>query len=370
MRPTSCPPIRPRSRPHRTARLALALVALAGAGRAAQPAPGLEAAAALLPYRPEVSVSGIIRCWGDNQMALLLRRWETGFRRFEPGVCFADLLKGTASAQAGLATNQADLALMGRQVYTYETYGIYRRSLLLPVEIAVATGSFDVPHKSYALAVFVRRDNPLHQLTLAQLDGIFGAARTGGWQGLKWNRAAARGADRDLRTWGQLGLGGAWAGRPIHVYGPPGIYPGGTSFFQARVLGGADTWNPALREFVDPAKMIAALSADPDGIAYTGMGYRTPEVKALPIAEQPDGPYVAPTRATVADRTYPLSRLVYIYFAPDRPNGDPASPGSRPEIREFLRYVLSREGQADVAAEGDYLPLTPAVVRAQLEKLE
>ncbi len=259
---------------------------------------------------------------------------------------------------------------VGRQIYTYEFYGVYRRSLLLPVEIAVATGSLDVPGKSFALAVFVHRDNPLGTLTLTQLDGIFGAQRDGGWEGLNWRKESARGPEKNLRTWGQLGLTSAWADQPIHLYGPPGIFPGGQSFFQRRVLGGGDTWAEGLREFEDRKQMMAALSRDPLGIAYTGLCYATPETKALALADHAGAPAVAPTRVTVANRSYPLARTVYIYFAPDTPAGDPANPKTDPKVREFLRYVLSRQGQADVAREGDYLPLSPAIANPQLEKLD
>lgn len=321
-------------------------------------------------YRPEQQVTGVLRVWGNDRMAGLLKNWEEGFRRQQPGVFFDDTLKGTASAPFGLFESKADLAAMGRQIYTYEFYGIYRRSLMLPVEIAVATGSFDVPHKSFALTVFVHRDNPLTQLTLAQLDGIYGAQRTGGWQGLSWNRSVARGPEKNIRTWGQLGLTGEWANRPIHVYGPPGIYPGGTSFFQTRVMGGGDTWAEDLREFENRKEMMAALDRDPLGIAYTGMCYQTPNAKALAMAESASGPYVAPTHASVASRAYPLSRLVYLYFAPDQASGEPANPRVDPKVREFLRYVLSRQGQEDVTREGDYLPLTSELVRAQLDVLE
>lgn len=336
---------------------------LAALGRAEERKP-------LPDYRPGQQVTGVLRVWGNDHMAGLLRNWEEGFRRQQPGVCFDDKLKGTASAPFGLFENVADLAAMGRQIHTYEFYGIYRRSLMLPVEIAVATGSFDVPHKSFALTVFVHRDNPLAQLTLAQLDGIYGAQRTGGWQGLAWNRSVARGPEKNIRTWGQLGLTGEWADKPIHVYGPPGIYPGGTSFFQTRVMGGADTWAEDLREYEDRQAMMAALERDPLGMAYTGRCYATPGTKPLALAEAAAGPFVLPNRATVADRTYPLSRLVYLYFAPDQPSGDVANPRVDPKVREFLRYILSRQGQADVQREGDYLPLTPELVRAQLGTLE
>ncbi len=325
--------------------------------------------AALPDYRPRQQVSGVLRSWGNGHMAGLMKNWEEGFHRYQPGVYFTDNLKGTASAPFGLFENVADLALMGREIFTYEYYGIYRRSLMVPVEIAVATGSFDVPHKSFALTVFVHRDNPLGRLTLKQLDGIYGAQRTGGWRGLNWNKAAARGPEGDIRTWGQLGLTGVWADKPIHLYGPPGVYPGGQTYFQARVMGGADTWAEGVREFADRKQMMTALGQDPLGIAYTGMCYRTPQTKPLALAEDAAGPYIAPTKANVASRVYPLSRLVYLCFAPDQPSGEPADPRVDPKVREFLRYILSRQGQADVAREGDYLPLTPALIGAQLKLL-
>ena len=320
-------------------------------------------------YRPQQEVSGVIRSWGSRQMGNLMKRWEAGFRNYQPQVYFEDTLKGTATAQFGLQVNIADLAVSARQIFPYEYYGIYRRSQLVPVEIAVATGSYDVPGKSTALGIFVNRNNPLSGLTLKQLDGIYGDQRTGGWQGLEWVTQVARSAKENIRNWGQLGLTGAWADKPIHVYGPPGLYPGGVSYFQSRVMGGADTWNGNLQEFADRKLMMAALGRDPYGIAYAPMAYETKQVKSLALAETRDSPYVAPTKTTVARRTYPLARLAYIYFAPDRPNGDPADPKVDPKVKEFLRYILSQQGQRDVRREGGFLPLTNEVVREQLEKL-
>ncbi len=319
-------------------------------------------------YQPGAKVSGVIRSWGSPQMAGMLREWQEGFRRYQPEIQFTENLKGTGMAIAGLSEWTADLALMGRQIYTFEYYGVYRRSLLLPVEIEVATGSVDVPGKSCAVAVFVHKDNPLQQLTLEQLDGIYGAQRDGGWQGMKWERAVARGSEKNIRTWGQLGVKGEWADRPIHLYGPPGLYPGGYSFFQRKVLGGADTWAEGLMEFADRQVMMEALSKDPYGIAYTGLCYQTPQTKVLALAENAAGPFLVPTRENVASRAYPLSRPVYIYFSPDTPGGEPAAPD--PKVREFLRYILSRQGQEDVARAGGYQPLTPALVREQLKLLD
>jgi phosphate transport system substrate-binding protein len=323
---------------------------------------------ALPEYKPERQLSGVIRSWGTNRMATLMKYWEQGFRKYQPNVWFVDSLKGTASAQFGLHVNVADLALSGRELFPYEYYGIYRRSQLYPVEIEVATGSHRVRGKSTALGVFVHKDNPLSKLTLKQLDGIYGDQRTGGWQKIEWVESAARSAKDNIRTWGQLGITGEWADKPIHVYGPPGLYPGGVSFFQTRVLGGADTWNESLQEFEDRKLMLEALGKDRYGIAYAAMTYQTPQVKALALAERAGSAFVEPTRANVANRTYPLSRSAYIYFAPDTPTGDRSA--IDPKLKEFLRYILSRQGQKDVLREGDYVPLTPKLVREQLKKLE
>ena len=336
---------------------------LAGQMAAAEPV-------ALPDYRPAEKISGVIRSWGNPHMGGLLTRWQAGFRRYHPDVFFADNLKSTAMAIAGLGENTADLALMGRQIYTFEFYSVYRRSLLLPVEIEVATGSVSVAGKSPALAIFVHRNNPVAQLTLAQLDGIYGAQREGGWQGMKWERTAARDAAKNLRTWGQLGLTGEWADKPIHLYGPPGLAPGGVSFFQSRVMGGADTWAEGVREYADRKAMMEALNQDPYGIAYTALCYQTPQTKVIALAADATAPAVAPTRESVASRAYPLARPVYIYFAPDTPGGEPIDPKVNSGAREFLRYILSRQGQQDVADEGDFLPLSARAIRAQLQKLE
>jgi len=324
---------------------------------------------ALPEYRPTEHATGLLRSWGNPHMAGLMKLWEAGFKHYQPDVQFWDNLKGTSTATSGLSQDMADLALMGRQIFTFEDYSTYRRSLILPIEIEVATGSVDVQYKSFALTVFVHKDNPLSHLTLRQLDGIFGAARDGGWNDMRWNRAVARTAKDNLLVWGQLGLTGEWAHQPIHPYGPPNLYPGGFSFFQKRVLGGSDTAAEALMEYDTPQKLMQALSGDRYGIAYTGLGFRTPATKPVALAESEGQPYVLPTRASVASRTYPLARTVYIYFAPDTPAGQPKA-AVDPKIREFLRYILSRQGQADVVREGAYLPLTAAAVTRNLKHID
>lgn len=331
------------------------------------------ASAQVLPelpdYRPDQQVAGVLRSRGNDQMATLMKRWEQGFRKYQPGIQFADALAGSASGMYGLEMRTADIAVMGRPTNPYERYGSYERSWVYPVEIEVATGSFEAPHKSPAYAILVHKDNPLTQLTLQQLDGVFGAERGGGWNALTWDVKAARTSAGNIRTWGQLGLAGAWADKAIHVYGPPLLGAGSITFFQSKVFHGGDTWNEDLREYADRKQMIADLGKDPYGIAYTALAYRSDQTKPLSIAETSAGPFVQLNRSSVMDRSYPLSRPVYIVYTIDNEKSEIADPRVDPKVREFLRYILSKQGQQDVVRDGAYLPLPPATVKEQLKKL-
>jgi phosphate transport system substrate-binding protein len=324
---------------------------------------------ALPDYRPDQVVSGVLRSRGSDQMAALMKRWEQGFRKYQPGIQFADTLVGSASGLYGLEMRTADVAVMGRPLNPYERYGCYERSWVYPVEIEVATGSFETPHKSPAYAILVHKDNPIAHLTVQQLDGIFGAERNGGWNALTWDVHAARTSSGNIRTWGQLGLQGLWASQPIHVYGPPLLGAGAITLFQSKVFHGGDTWNEDLREYADRKQMVADLGRDPYGIAYAALGYRSSEVKPMPVGETDAGPFIKLTRSSVTDRSYPLARPLYIVYTIDNDRSEIADPRIDPKVREFLRYVLSKQGQREVARDTAYLPLPAAVVREQLERL-
>ena len=326
--------------------------------------------AGLPDYAPQRIVSGTIRCSGNAHMARLLKRWEAGFRTYHRDVRFAESLHGTASGIYGLEMRTADVALMGRAINPFERYGTYERSWTYPVEIEVATGSASRAGDSPALAVFVNAHNPLAKLTLVQLDGVFGAQRGGGWNALSWITAAARPAAENLRRWDQLGVRGPLAHAPIHVYGPPLLGPGTVTFFQARVLHGGAMWNEDLREFPDARSMLAALRRDPAGIAYGPPDARAPGVKMLALAASARGPFVAITPRSVAARAYPLARPVYLDYTIDNERSEIASPRVAPNVREFLRYILSRQGQAQVTRDGAYLALPAAIVARERRLLD
>ncbi len=321
-------------------------------------------------YEPRTKVTGVLRACGNPEMAALMKRWEAGFKRVHPGVQFTEDLKSSASGMYGLDMRTSDLALMGRPIYPYERYGVYERSWVYPQFVEVATGSAQQLKKSPAFAIFVNKANPLARISVRELDRVFGAERAGGWNALTWDTTIARTAKDDIRTWGQLGLKGEWAGKPIHAYGAPRQGAGSITYFQSRVMGGGEIFNESLREYADPARMMAELSRDPQGIAYAPLAYATKDVKAIALGESNAGPYAALTTASVADRSYPLHRPVYVYYTIDDANTEITPTLGDPRVKEFLRYVLSREGQADVASEGSYLPLPASVVREQLKKLD
>ena len=329
-------------------------------------------------YQPEQKVSGVIKNFGSGLNGLL-KSWEDGFRKYNPGIKFDDNLPSSDGAIGGLEAG-ADLAPSGREPVLTEYLSFNETFNCDPLEITVATGAYDVKGRTWAIVIFVNKANPISKLTMKQLDGIFGSERTGGYHGYQWMPQEARSAEENIRTWGQLGLKGEWANRPIQTYGyaPTGM----RNFFELKVFHGGDKWNPNYREYVEsdtkmePAgelgqsvgshRMLEEVAKDKYGIAWSGIGHASnvPGLKAIALASRDGLPYVPPTKATVYDRSYPLARSVYIYL--HRAPGKPVDP----KLKEFLRYVLSREGQQDVARQGEYLPLTEAVVREQLQKLE
>ena len=336
----------------------------------------------LSDYRPETDVSGPIRSLGGT-LGGQYKVWETGFQRYHPGIRFVDTLISSEASIGGLYSGASDLGPSGREAELMDLLPFTETFGYPPLEITVASGAFDPGIKggSGSLAIFVNRENPIAKLTMKQLDGIFGEARTGGLNGTVWSPVNGRSAGDNIRTWGELGLGSDWADKTINTYGY--AYTGMKWFFQTRVFHGGDKWNPTYREYVETEsamvdrknpggksltihQMLADLSDDKYGIGYCPLHYAKgfPRLKAVALAVDERGPYIAPSRDTFQRRTYPLTRSIYIYL-----NRAPGQPVDR-KLREFLRYTLSKQGQEDIATYGRYLPLPAAVAREQLKKLD
>jgi phosphate transport system substrate-binding protein len=310
---------------------------------------------AALPARAGEPLSGVLRIAGNPEMTATVARWSTEFQKQHPGIRVETHLTGSDTGMAALYAGKADVALLGRaptpaEIQAFEWIFHYK-----PLQVEIMTGSVDRPGQSPAPVCFVHRDNPLANLTRAQLDAVFGTAH--------------RLAPVDIRTWGQLGLTGEWADRPIHLYGPDAM-SGTGRFFRHVVLDDSRMMNWAqLTEFSDTdiprvathdagRQILAALAKDRYGLAVAGLGFSNDMIRPLAV----DG--IAATRETVMSRQYFLSRTILACC--NRPPSKPADP----LVAEFLRYVVSREGQQEIAAASAYLPLTASVAAEQAAKLD
>jgi phosphate transport system substrate-binding protein len=328
-------------------------------------------------YQPKEKVLGTLRFWGSNYITdgFLGAYWEAAFKKFQPGVDFDFKMKTTLAAVPSMVFGVSDIGI-GRKITFSEQELFERYKDRPPVEIELATGSYDVPGWQPGYGIVVHKDNPIAQLTMKQLDGIFGAERSGGWEGTSWRPNWARGPEGNIRTWGQLGLKGEWADKPINVYGLNLRYHQATEISDV-ILKGSDKWNEHLRIYANfvsaSGKLERGLSGDLAedryGIAYIAAptvnlgGQGAPaQLKILKIAAG-GGPYVEYALDTLQNRSYPLFSRIYAYI--DKPSGR-----VNPSLLEFLRFVLSQEGQTEIMRDGKYLPLTAEVVQAQLRKLE
>ncbi len=329
------------------------------------PMSGHAQALELLPqYQPEQIVSGTIRLSGhgsfkEDFMGKLVAAWTEGFRRFNPDVQIANHMYGTASAIGALYTDHADIAILGEEISPAAAAAFKRAKHYPALGIEIATGSLDVAFFDYANMIFVHQSNPLSRITIEQADAVFGAEHRRG--------------PRNIRTWGQLGLTGEWARKRIQPYSWKDL--DFSLFLQTVILDGSHRWNNDLKEFAHIRRpdgslyehgeqILDALAADRFGIAISNIRYANPQVKALAIAPHAGKPYYEATTENLISRNYPLTRIIPAFI--DRKPGQPIAP----KVREFLRYVLSRNGQLDIVRHTGYLPLSAELLREQLRKLQ
>ncbi|OHD00063.1 MAG: hypothetical protein A2885_21265 [Sphingopyxis sp. RIFCSPHIGHO2_01_FULL_65_24] len=322
------------------------------------------AAAAMPRYAPAEKVSGDIRLWGHGNRKLpwmhyLVDQWAEDFQRFHPEARLETHLYGTSSGIPALYNGLGDIALLGEEILPDAAKAFERVKGYAPTGVELMTGSVDIRNFDYAQMVFVHRDNPLAQISLVELDAILGTEHRRG--------------TRNIRRWGELGLTGAWATRAITPYSWA-IDDSFGFYLRNAVLMGSHRWNPALQGFAHinnadgtiydhGQQVLDALAKDPAGIAVSNIRYAVPEVKPLALAHTAAGPFVAVSEASLIDQSYPLARTLpaVIDLPPDR--------RIDPKVREFLRYVLSREGQEAVNRDGRYLPLSPAAAEKERRKL-
>jgi len=318
----------------------------------------------LPPYVPEGKVSGTISFWGHGSfkhdfLGKLLGAWIDGFKGYQAAVQFENRMYGTASAIGALLTGAGNLAILGEEINPAAAAAFQRAKRYPPTGFQIATGSRDVSFFDYAHMVFVHASNPIRQLTVAQLEAVFGTEHKRG--------------PYNIRTWDQLGLSARWHGRRIQPYSWK-IDEDFGLFFRAAVLGGSHRWNVDVKEFAHVtrpdgsvyehgAQILDTLAQDRFGIAISNVRYANSQVKPLGLASDAGGPYYRATHANLIAQKYPLTRIIPAFV--DCAPGEPVDP----KLREFLRYILSREGQRALVRYSDYLPLGADAIRRQVEKL-
>jgi phosphate transport system substrate-binding protein len=293
---------------------------------------------AIPSYQKGSGVSGNLSSIGSDSMNNLMTLWAETFRKYYPNVKVQVEGKGSSTAPPALIAGTAQFGPMSRTMRSTEIDQFEQRYGYKPAEIRT---SYD------ALSVYVHKDNPIKELSLAQVEAIFGKSRK-------------RGFKSNVTTWGQLGLTGEWANKPIGLYGRNSA-SGTYGFFREHVLKNGD-YKDTVKEQPGSASVVQGITEDRYAIGYSGAGYRTSGVRAVPLSEQPNGPYYEGTYEEVTSGKYPLSRFLYVYV-----NKAPGKPLD-PVPLEFLKLVMSKEGQEVVIKDG-YMPLTPVQVKEELAKI-
>jgi len=309
--------------------LSVAAIALATTANAQAVDPNLP------EYAPVSGVSGNLSSIGSDTLNNLMTYWSEGYRTFYPNVAIQIQGAGSGTAPPAMVEGTAQFGPMSRPMRGSEIEEFEARYGYAPTAIR---GAID------ALGVFVHRDNPLECLSLQEVDAIFSSTRAGG-------------ADAAITTWGQVGLTGEWANRPIAMYGRNSA-SGTYGYFKDVALFGGD-YSPEVREQPGSSTVVQGVAADVGGIGYSGVGYATADVRLLQLRGE-DGECYGPTAEAAAMGDYPIARFLYIYV-----NRNP-NETLEPLRAEFIRYVYSRQGQEDVVRAG-FFPLVQAIAEQDLE---
>lgn len=310
--------------------LLVALLASAPAARANE-----EILEELPAYTKASGVSGNVTSVGSDTLANLMTLWAEAFRGFYPSVAIQIQAAGSSTAPPALTEGTSNLGPMSRTMKSNEIEAFENKHGYKPTAVPVAID---------ALAVFVHKDNPIVGLSVPQIDAIFSATRTCGYEA-------------DITSWGQLKLAGEWATRNIQLYGRNSV-SGTYGYFKEHALCKGDFKNN-VNEQPGSASVVQGVTKSLNGIGYSGIGYRTSGVRAVPVSND-KGDFVEATAENAIDGSYPLGRYLYIYV-----NKHPNKP-LPPLEREFLKMVLSKEGQQVVVKDG-YIPLPAKVTQKQVD---
>ena len=312
-----------------TIALAAGLIALTQTGRVY---------AQFAAYKRVSGVSGNLSSVGSDTLNNVMTLWSETFSKFYPSVRVQVEGKGSGTAPPALIAGTSQLGPMSRQMKATELDGFEKKYGYKPTEVKVAVDT---------IAVWVHKDNPIKGLTLEQVDAVF-------------SKSHRRGSE-NIATWGQLGLTGEWANKPISLYGRNSA-SGTYGFFKEHLLQNGDYKNE-VKEQPGSAAVVQAVSVDKYAIGYSGIGYKTADVRAVPLAEKTGAAYVAANAANAYSGKYPIWRFLYVYI--NRKPGQPLDP----LVKEFMSMVLSKEGQ-DVVVKDGFFALPLATARLELKKTQ
>jgi phosphate transport system substrate-binding protein len=316
---------------------ALALTGLSVAHVFASGPPKLDAG--LPAYKPTSGVSGNISSIGSDTLNNLMTLWAETFSRFYPTAKVQIEGKGSSTAPPALISGTAQLGPMSRAMKGTEIDQFEKKYGYKPTPIRTSVD---------ALAVFVNKDNPIKCMTIAQVDAVFSKSRRHGYK-------------EDIKTWGQLGLTGEWAAKPISLYGRNSA-SGTYGFFKEHALKNGD-YKDEVKEQPGSASVVQGLTVDRFAMGYSGIGYATAGVRAVPLAEKQGAKCYDADPENAYSGSYPLSRFLYVYI--NKAPGKALDPLSR----EFVKLMVSKEGQEVVIKDG-YFPIPAAIAKEELNKVQ
>ena len=292
----------------------------------------------LAPYKAASGVSGNISSVGSDSLNNLMTFWAESFAKYYPNAKVQIEGKGSSTAPPALIGGTAQLGPMSREMKGSEIDQFEKKYGYKPTPLRTSVD---------ALAVFVNKDNPIKCLSLGQVDAMFSKSRR-------------RGAKDEVTTWGQVGLSGEWASKPMSLYGRNSA-SGTYGFFKEHSLKNGD-YKDSVKEQPGSASVVQGVTVDRFSVGYSGIGYATAGVRAVPLSEKDGGSCVEATADNAYNGSYPLARFLFVYInkAPNKPLD--------PLVREFARLMFSREGQEAVVKDG-YFPIPASVAKEELNKV-
>lgn len=290
-------------------------------------------------YQKASGVSGNLSSVGSDTLANLMTLWAEEFKRAYPNVNIQIQAAGSSTAPPALTEGTANLGPMSRKMKDKEIEAFEKKFGYKPTPVAVAID---------ALAVYVHKDNPVKGLTIPQVDAIFSSTRKCG-------------SNTELTNWGQAGVEGGLASKSVQLFGRNSV-SGTYGYFKKKALCKGDFKNN-VNEQPGSASVVQSVSTSLNGIGYSGIGYKTSSVRAIPLAKKPGQPFVEATPENSLNGKYPLARSLYVYV--NKKPGQPLAPLER----EFVKMVMSKVGQEVVVKDG-YIPLPAKLVERQMSALD